>query len=586
MENENKIIKNTSKEDSTLIDNNTLSINEIITKIGVLSKNENPYQVSKEIEDLKSIFYVKLKEENQQKILSKDLHDDKDKEEIPKEELHPLEIKFKAVFNTYRKIKAEFRNKKEKEEKQNLKTKRQIIEDIDTLSKEQESIKVTFEKFKVLQQKWKNTGHVPITANNDLWQSYHHHIELFYDFIKLNNDLRDLDFQRNLEEKTTICEKAESLLKEKSINKAHNKLQELHEHWRNVGPVEKKQRESIWKRFQKISKVINKKRNNYFLEKKEKDLIRLEEKKIISTKISLLASEKKTTHNEWQEASNECHKLKEEWKSLGGLNKEYNKLAWKKFRESLTNFYETKKAFYKQKKEISKQNLKKKLVICERAEKIKNSTDWKETTKKLINLQNEWEKTGFTSTKKSNEIWKRFRTACDTFFKAKKSYYKNVEKKQEEAYKEKEKLIKQLKTFKTSSNSKKDIEKLHNFNSKWEKIGYVPKNKININDEFLELLNIKFTELGLNKKELEKEQYKNKISSIRGNTKAIDSEQKSIKNKIEHLQKEIIQYENNIEFFGSGKATKPLLDQAYKKINNVKSDIENLKQKIELLNKA
>ncbi len=289
MENGNNIITNASEEDSTLIDNNTLSINEIITKIGVLSNNDNPYQVSKEVEDLKSIFYVKLKEENKQKILSKDLPED----ENIKQELHPLEIKFKAVFNTYRKIKAEFRNKRETEEKQNLKTKRQIIEDIDTLSKEQESIKVTFEKFKALQQKWKETGHVPITANNDLWQSYHHHIELFYDFIKLNNDLRDLDFQRNLEEKTTICEKAESLLKEKSIHKAHNKLQELHEHWRNVGPVEKKQRESIWERFQEISKEINKKRNNYFLEKKEKDLIKLEEKKIISTKISLLASEKK-----------------------------------------------------------------------------------------------------------------------------------------------------------------------------------------------------------------------------------------------------------------------------------------------------
>ena len=203
MENGNNIIINASEEDSTLIDNNTLSINEIITKIGVLSKNENPYQVSKEIEDLKSIFYVKIKEENKHKIISKDLP----KEENKKQELHPLEIKFKAVFNTYRKIKAEFRNKKEKEEKQNLKTKRQIIEDIDTLSKEQESIKITFEKFKALQQKWKNTGHVPITVNNDLWQSYNHHIELFYDFIKLNNDLRDLDFQRNLEEKTTICEK-------------------------------------------------------------------------------------------------------------------------------------------------------------------------------------------------------------------------------------------------------------------------------------------------------------------------------------------------------------------------------------------
>ena len=454
MENGNNITINATEEDSTLIDNNTLSINEIIIKIGVLSKNENPYLVSKEIEDLKSIFYVKLKEENKQKSLPKDLTET----ENIKQKLHPLEIKFKAVFKTYRKIKAEFRNKKEKEEKQNLKIKKQIIEDIDTLSKEQESIKVTFEKFKALQQKWKQTGHVPITANNDLWQSYHHHIELFYDFIKINNDLRDLDFQRNLEEKTIICEKAESLMKEKSIHKAHNKLQELHEHWKNLGPVEKKQRESIWERFQKISKEINKKRNNYFLEKKEKDLQKLEEKKTISTKISLLASEKITTHNQWQEASNKCHELQEEWKSLGGLNNEYNKIAWKKFRESLTNFYETKKAFYKEKKEISKENLKKKLVICETAENIKNSTDWKETTKKLINLQNEWGKIEFTSTKKSKEIWKRFRTACDTFFKAKKSYYKKIEKEQEEAYNEKEKLIKQLQMFKTSSNSKKILK--------------------------------------------------------------------------------------------------------------------------------
>ena len=581
MKSKNDII-NDSEIKSISIDNNTLSMSEIITKIDALSKNENPYHVSKEIEDLKSIFYIKLKEENQEKILTKNL----DEEESQKEKLNPLEINFKAVFNNYRKIKSEFRKKKEQEEKKNLKTKKQIIEDINTLSKEQESIKITFEKFRILQEKWKNTGHVPITENNHLWQSYHHHIELFYDFIKLNKDLRDLDFQRNLEEKTKICEKAEALVKEKSIHKAHEKLQELHEHWRNIGPVERTYREPIWERFQQTSKEINKQRNNYFLEKKEKDTIRLEKKKIISAKIKLLASDNQTTHTQWKEATNKCHKLQEEWKNLGGLNKEYNKIAWEELRESLNDFYENKKTFYKEKKKNNKEQLNKKISICEKAEKLISSKDWKTTTTKFINLQKEWENSEFTPGKKSNEIWKRFRSACDTFFKAKKRYYKKIEKEQQESYREKEKIINQLETFQNSSNSKKDIETLNELNKKWEKIGYVPKDKININSKFINLLNLKFSDLGLTKKELENVQYKNKISVIKGNTKAINSEQKSIRNKIENLQKEIIQYENNIAFFGSGKATKPLLEQAQNKINNVKSDIENLKQKIKLLNKA
>ena len=232
-----------SVDKNLVIDNNSLSMDRLIKRIGVLAKDENPYNVSKEIEEIKSIFYIKLKLEKEKKQII-----EKNEEEIIEKQNndeHHIEEKFKSIFKTYQKSKSDFRKNKEKEEEKNLKTKKQIIEDIDELSKEEESLKVTFEKFRTLQEKWRNTGHVPITQSNHIWQTYHHHVELFYDFIKINKDLRDLDFKRNLEEKKAICDRAAALLKESSINKAHEYLQDLHEHWRNVGPVERKEREPI-----------------------------------------------------------------------------------------------------------------------------------------------------------------------------------------------------------------------------------------------------------------------------------------------------------------------------------------------------
>jgi hypothetical protein len=573
----------TSLEQVTTIDKNTLSMEELIAKVSLLTKNDNPYTASKEIEEIKSIFYIKLKLEQKENTTPEETEE---QEENIKKELHPLEVKFKAVFGAYRKIKSDFRKTKEKEEENNLKTKKQIIENIDALAKEEESIKITFEKFRTLQEKWKNTGHVPLSENNHLWQSYHHHVELFYDFIKLNNDLRDLDFKRNLQEKTEICKKATALLKEKSVDKAHNNLQELHEHWKNVGPVERDQREPLWEKFQEVSRIINKNRNDHFIERKKQDAKKLEEKNKICTEIDNLTAEKGASYKQWQEATNKCNELESKWKSLAGLNKEDNKIAWKKLRDSLTKFYNTKNEFYKQKKERSNRIIENKLAICEKAESLQNSTDWQTAGKEFIKLQEEWKNSEFSPSSKSNEIWKRFRTACDTFFKARKVHYKKIEKEEEIAFKEKESLIKELDLFKASSDSKEDIERLKEFSLKWKNIGHIARDKMDINDTFFNLVNAKFKELGLNKKTLATEQYKNKVSSLKGDSKAINGEQQFLREKIDSLKKEISQYENNISFFGSGKATQPLLQQAQKQIENVKADIEDLKQKIQLLNKA
>ena len=300
-EEEEEVVINTSSQYST--ENNTdLEIEQEIEKIDLLSQNENPYLVSKEIEELKSIFYIKLKEKTKtQEIIILDEIPTEEQDESSKEKskeitLHPLEINFKTSYGKFKKVKFEYRKKRDGQEVDNLKTKQQIIVDIDKLTQEDESIKKTFEHFRILQEQWKNTGHVPQTENNNLWQSYHHHVELFYDYIKLNNDLRDLDFTRNLEEKKAIYVKAEALLNEKSFNKMHNTLQELHEHWKNVGPVKRELREELWERFQNISKTLNKKRNDYFLKEKEKDQKKLIKKEEICKKIDDLTSKLITTH--------------------------------------------------------------------------------------------------------------------------------------------------------------------------------------------------------------------------------------------------------------------------------------------------
>lgn len=576
-------IKETAEETNVAIDNNVLSADELIVRINLLSEDKNPYSVSKEIEEIKSIFYIKLKKKQKEESV----HDNSEKEgQQIKEELHPLEIKFKDVFNKYRRIKADFRKYKKEEEEKNLKIKKKIIEDIDLLVKEEESIKTTFEKFRSLQNKWKKTGHVPITESNHIWQSYHHHVELFYDFIKINNDLRDLDFKRNLEEKIIICEKAESLLNEKSINKAHNDLQELHEYWKNVGPVVREKRETLWERFQKISKKINKRRNDYFIERKKQNSIKLEEKNAISTLIDNLISEKRTSHNQWQEATKRCNELEKKWKSIGGLDKENNKTAWKKLRASLSDFYNTKNIFYKEQKKNKKQVLENKLALCKKAESMQHNTNWKETGKELINLQEEWKNSDFSPANESNHIWNRFRTACDTFFRARKAHYKKIKEQEEESYKKKETLLKKLEMMTVSSDSEEDIKHLKKFGSEWRNIGNISKDQTNIENQFLNLLNSKFEKLGLTEKVLASEKYKNRINSIKGNKKAINNEQQFIKGRIDTLKKEINQYENNISFFGNGEATKPLLEEAQRKIDHAKANIEDLEKKIQMLNQA
>ncbi|MBT5698960.1 MAG: DUF349 domain-containing protein [Flavobacteriales bacterium] len=578
---ENTIPENNQVQEpvNKTIDLSSLSMEELITELENLCEIQNPYSVSKKSEEIKTLFYKSLKSENNIEDISEE---DSEQE---KKTLHPLELKFKNVNNKFKKIKSDYRKNREKEENKNLIIKENIISDIDKLSKEEESLKVTFEKFKNYQKKWNNTGHVPITKSNDLWQNYHHHIELFYDYIKINKELRDLDFKRNLEQKTIICEKSEKLSNDKSINTAFNSLQELHEHWKNIGPVSREYRESIWERFQTATRKINKNRNDYFLNKKRILKGNTELKSSICKEIKKLSEDNPNTHQQWNNLSEKLNELSEKWKKAAPIEKSDLKKSWTEFREATNKFYSMKNNFYKNRKEDNNNNLQEKIKICEQAEELSTSTNWKETGKQLIQLQEKWKNSAFVPKNLSDKIWKRFRSACNKFFDARKKHYKLLDKEKEGNLKEKTTLLKEVQKFDVSENPREDIKRLKEFSEKWNSIGFVPKQDIQVNDRFDKVISSLYNKLKVDKSEKKTIQFQIKAERLKGNSDKLNVEKELIREEIGKVNKTILQYENNISFFGNGKGTERLKEDVLKNIENSKKEIEELKKKLSLLNK-
>lgn len=413
----NTIISN--KQESN-IDSQYIDIEEIIAKIRVLINSKDPLKLSKEIEELRVIFYKKIKK-IEQKIKPYGLS----KKE---KRLNTIELTFKKTYNSFKRIKKEYYKKKIKEEEKNLTLKYKIIENIHLLTKKSESLKVTFKKFKEFQNDWKNIGLVPITKKDHLWETYNHHIELFYDYIQLNKDLRDLDFQRNKQRKEEICLETETLFNKDFNNKIHEQLQKFHEAWKQVGPVEKKYRKSIWERFQKATKKINKKINTHFLEIKEESNKNLKNKISICKKINALTENPPTTHKEWQSLMIQSKDLVKKWKKGQVQKRDYRKIR-KELEDAIRHFNQQKNLFYKIKKKKINDAIKKRISICMELEKLANNTDWETTTNKIIKLQKEWIKIDFIPKNSLEEkTRKKFKNLCNNFFNAKRSFLKTLKK--------------------------------------------------------------------------------------------------------------------------------------------------------------
>lgn len=449
------------------------------------------------------------------------------------------------------------------------------------------------DEIKNIQQEWKEIGPVPVASRNEQWQRYHFLIDKFYDNMRINRELKELDLHKNLEAKTELCEKAEELLLEESLKKAIEALNHLHEQWKQLGPVPREQKETIWERFKAASDKIYEKRKAYFSAldgEREGNLLK---KQALCEQAEALIQTLPKEHNGWQKLTEKVEAIQAEWKTIGFAPKAQNATIWKRFKEACDQLYQAKNQFYKDIRQEQLDNLHKKTQLCEQAEMLANSEDWKSATDALIRLQKEWKNIGPVPKKNSDKIWKRFRTACDSFFNRKNEHFSSQDKGQEENLAKKRSLIETIEAFEPSGNSKADLEQLKAYQRDWLAIGFIPlKEKNAIQEKYRAALNKHFDALKISQTEKAKINFQNKVEAIkndRDSDKLMRKEHFQLQNRINGLANDIALWENNMEFFTASKNSKNadlLKQEIEQKISKAKAEIESLKQKLAILREA
>jgi len=499
----------------------------------------------------------------------------------------PYEDDLKNLLRDYRHLKGERAKEMEEEKEQNLDIKYQIIEDIKSLVNRDESINKTFQEFRDLQQKWRDTGLVPQAKLKDLWETYHHHVENFYDYIKINKELRDLDLKKNMEAKIALCEKAEELLVEPSVIKAFNILQKYHEQWREIGPVPRDKKDDLWERFKAATSKINKKHQEYFEDRKEDQKKNLDAKTVLCEKAEEIAALELHNHKDWDDRSKELIELQKVWRTIGFAPKKDNNRIYERFRGACDKFFDAKREFYAQNKEMQQNNLQLKLDLCVQAEALKDSTDWKKTTDEFIHIQKKWKEIGPVPRKQSDAIWKRFRAACDYFFDQKSEHFNTVDHEQVDNLKAKQELIEEIRKYKLTKDEDQDLEQMKDFQRRWTEIGHVPfKDKDKIQNEFRNAINEHFDHLRIDEHKRNVLKFKSKISNFsetqRGQNKMRFERDKYI-TKMKQLENDLSLLNNNIGFFANTKNAESLIEDVNKKIQATEEKIELLKEKIRII---
>lgn len=566
------------------IDFSTLTTEEIVHQMQKLV-SEYPVNLIKDvIESLPELFETQYKEEYE-KALAAFTADGDSPEGF--EYKNDTRERFNNIYKLYKEKKSSASRKTEAEREENLKIKLGIIEELKALIQKEESLDKTFQEFRDLQERWRNTGMVPQAKLNGLLETYHLHVENFYNYIKINKELRDLDLKRNLDEKNQLCEEAEKLVESNDIAESFKHLQLLHARWKEIGPIPKDQKEPVWERFKAATGQINDKYHNFFesLKKEQEDNLKVKEE--ICTKASAIADGEYKSISEWNTATKNIIDLQEEWKHSGTIPQKERNRIYKKFRASCDLFFDRKREFFKKMLEEQEKNLELKVQLCEKVEAIKDSTDWKVTTDKIISYQKEWKKIGPAPKKYSNKVWMRFRAACDTFFNNKSAHFKDIDSEQGQNLEKKKALIEEVKQFTLSGSNETDIAKLKEFQSRWAKIGFVPiKEKDSIQEEFRGLINGWFDKLNLDEFDKNLERYRTKINSFdSGENKEykIINEREKLVSKIRQLETDVNTWENNIGFIAKSNKSQGLIQELTSQIEKTKQRLALLKEKLKAI---
>ncbi len=556
-------------------DYESLNLEQLVIEIDRLLKNEKVQAIKKHVDAIKTEFdkqFHDLLEEKKEEFLSNGGNI------IDFRYQSPLQQSFKDSYKDYRqRLNAHYKNI-EQNHKQNLTNRLEIIEQIKALTEDAEdSMNTKYKKFKELQDQWKVAGPIPRDKYNNAWNSYHFNVERFYDLLHLDRDLRDKDFEHNLELKTKVIEQAEALANDENTNRAFRELQNLHKIWKEeLGPVAREHREPIWERFKEATRKINAKRQDYY---KNLDTVyeqNLINKQAIITLIKEKTSEKITTHSGWQNKIKEIEALREEFFKAGKVPVKVNEATWAQFKEAVRAFNRNKNDFYKNLKKDQYENLEKKQELVKIAEANKDSDDFQATTQLMKKIQGDWKKIGHVPRKDSDKIWKQFKSACNHYFDRIKEQRNAASAEEEEALTKKEALLTEVKNIKLSGDQKVDLETIKTQINSWKTIGRVPRNKRQIESDFNEVLNDLFNALDLNKTETELIKFDNKLDQLASgdDSRAIDNERVYIQKKVDGIKGEIIQLENNLQFFSNVKSDNPLVKEVHKNIKKHKEDLE------------
>jgi hypothetical protein len=567
-----------------ILDYHALTMENLVGELQRLLRTEKIQAIRKHAESIKREFDLKFQDFIEHK-----------KEEFISRGGEPTDFRYNSVtkrqfnelFGEYRDKRNQYYKELEQNLQDNLQSRLQIIEELKGLVSMEEDMNTTYKNFKELQQRWRNAGPVPRTEYNNVWRTFQHHVEIFYDFLSLNRELRDLDFKYNLEEKERLCEKAEALLDEEDINKAFRELQILHKIWKEeVGPVAKDQREAIWERFSEATKKMHLRRQEYFQHLDEGYRENLEKKKEIIAQIEAIAEKVADHHRGVQNQIRQVETLRGQFFQAGKVPQKDNEATWSAFKSAVRAFNRNKNAFYKGQKKEQQQNLDRKKELLSRALELKDSEEWEAVTPEMKRIQREWKEVGHVPRKYSEKIWKEFKEACNHYFNrlhASKNSAFAAEKKNLEL---KTAILQELREFKLSGTRDKDLAQIQDFVSRWKAVGHVPRNKKHISSKFYKILDALFRKLGISQQEAETLKYGDKIAQLEDaeDERAVERERQYIRKKIDEVQGEIRQLENNLNFFSNASEENPMVKEVINNLEGKKGALKSWMAKLKKLN--
>jgi len=487
------------------------------------------------------------------------------------------DTKFRELYNKYKEIRTENQKKEEQQKEENLKKKQNLLDDLKKLLDSEQTLKEIYDEFNKIQDKWKEIGNVPHNEVNNLWESYHFLIEKFYEKVKINKELRDLDLKKNLEKKLILCEKVEELLVDEDINNSFAILQEYHKQWKEIGAVPSDKNDEVWERFKRASDAINQRRREYYLKRSE-ELEENKAKKIaLKEQITLVVSKEFKTMKEWNEATSEVNDLFVKWKTIGPVPKSDNETLWVQFKSMIDGFFEKRKQMFEQNRQTEEENYNKKVELCLKAEEISKREDFEIATRELKELQEEWKHIGRVKKNLSDKVWLRFRAACDEFFKRKSENYLQTHKDVEENLQKKQALIEELKDHRFVEDKQENVEVLKDFQKRWFDIGFVPREeRKKLQKQWDEIIAGNRDKLQISAEEI--------ASKGRNGNNLFERLKEqgdvAVRRKINALEEEINRVENNIGFFANSKNADLLKQEFERKILKLKAQKEELMEKL------